>query len=147
MLDGGRFDFFNDRYTDCDECVTACPIHATPRVQTRRLGDILELLRENVAFLMGISAPGREARMHLGVIRALFAAVGDGADHCQLIRSIDHLGAAGKQHELRQLTIHGKTDRATEIDGRVGPAKMRSTPVRVWRNGNRSGGVRGHAAD
>lgn len=99
MVDG-KIHFDPKHCTNCDNCLKACPINANPMVRSCGVGDILVLLRENIAFLSGITVSGGEATMHHAFIKALFTAIGDDPELCHLTRFIDsngHLGTAGWQ--------------------------------------------------
>ena len=135
---------------------------SSQRVRTERLM-IMRALAERVGETCNLAAPARFGMVYLDRVEThwpLRIQLPIGTEvplHCtasgklylsslrrdKLTRMIESLSLAA-QTERTLTSIEALT---AEIDGRVGPAKMRSNPVRVWRNGNRSGGVRGHAAD
>lgn len=81
---------------NCDACLRVCPRHANPMVRHLTVADVLALLRENAAFLSGITVSGGEATLQLDFIAALFAAVKAAPDLRHLTCFIDsngHLGA------------------------------------------------------
>lgn len=91
----GKIRFDASACTNCDACLKACPIDANPMVLTYTVGDILALLRENAAFLSGITISGGEATLHHSFIKALFTAMGRDPDLKHLTRFIDSNGHLG----------------------------------------------------
>lgn len=96
----GRIAFDPTLCTQCDACLAACPISASPMVLTYGVADILALLHQHRAFLSGITVSGGEPTLQSGFVRALFAAIHADPALKDLTRFIDsngHLGVLGWQ--------------------------------------------------
>lgn len=81
----------------CDDCLEACPISANPMVRQYSVAEILELAREHLPFLSGITVSGGEATMQLKFVVALFKAIKSDKELAGLTCFIDsngHLGAS-----------------------------------------------------
>lgn len=97
-MQDGRIAFDPELCTDCDDCLTACPISASPMTRQMRVDDILDIARQNSAFLSGITVSGGEATLQLKFVQDLFTAIAADKDLCHLTRFIDtngHLGPKG----------------------------------------------------
>ncbi len=82
----------------CDDCLEVCPIDANPMVREYSVSDILELIREHLPFLSGVTVSGGEPTRQIGFIIALFEAIKADEELAQLDCFIDsngYLGAAG----------------------------------------------------
>ncbi len=96
-LVAGQITFDPSACDQCDLCLRACPINANPMVQHLTVADVLALIRDNLAFLSGITVSGGEATLQLKFIAALFTAIKAAPDLAGLTCFIDsngHLGAA-----------------------------------------------------
>jgi pyruvate formate lyase activating enzyme len=99
----GRIVFDPALCTQCDACLKACPISASPMALSYSVADILALLHQNRAFLSGITVSGGEPTLQSGFIRALFTAIRSDPALAGLTCFIDsngHLGAQGWQDLL-----------------------------------------------
>ena len=99
----GRIRFDPALCSQCDNCLKACPISANPMAQPFSVADILTMLRQNRAFLSGITVSGGEPTLQAAFIAALFAAIRQDPALAGLTSFIDsngHLGAQGWQHLL-----------------------------------------------
>lgn len=96
-LVAGRIAFDPALCTQCDACLRACPISASPMALPYGVADILTLLRQNRAFLSGITVSGGEPTLHGGFIRALFAAIHADPALAGLTCFIDSNGNLGAQ--------------------------------------------------
>lgn len=94
----GRVVFEPALCTHCDACLDACPIHANPMAQEMSVGDVLDIARQNLPFLTGVTVSGGEATMQAVFVRDLFAAIKADPDLRRLTCLIDsngHMGEAG----------------------------------------------------
>ncbi len=97
-LRDGRVVFDPATCTDCDDCLRACPINANPMVREMSLQEVLAVLRENLAFLDGLTVSGGEATTQLKFLVALFSAIRSAPDLAHLSCLVDsngHLGPNG----------------------------------------------------
>ncbi|WP_215779987.1 YjjW family glycine radical enzyme activase [Paludibacterium sp. B53371] len=98
LREAGRVVYRRDACTHCDACLKVCPRDANPKVQTLGVAAVLALLREQRAFLNGITLSGGEPTGQHAFIAALFAAIKAAPDLCHLSCFIDsngHFGARG----------------------------------------------------
>lgn len=94
----GRIAFDKNACDQCDACLDACPISANPMLEDMSVGDTIQLIRENSAFLTGITVSGGEATLHLEFLIALFTAIKADETLSHLTCFVDsngHLDAAG----------------------------------------------------
>ncbi len=91
-MQAGRVVFYPSQCDQCDACLRACPIHANPMVQSMGVGDVLGILRDNLAFLDGITLSGGEATTQLKFVVALFGAIKADPALCHLTSMIDSNG-------------------------------------------------------
>lgn len=102
---GGRIAFDPAICTECDACLRICPISANPMVRRLSVADVLALLRQDVAFLNGLTVSGGEATMQLKFVRTLFAAVKAAPDLAHLTCFIDSNGHLGPQGWAKVLDV------------------------------------------
>lgn len=93
----GRVQFDPALCSQCDACLRACPISASPMALPYEVADILALLHQNRAFLSGITVSGGEPTLQAGFIRALFAAIRADPTLARLTCFIDSNGNLGTQ--------------------------------------------------
>ncbi len=94
----GRIAFDPALCTQCDACLVACPISASPMAVTYTVADILLLLHRHRAFLSGVTVSGGEPTLQSGFVRDLFTAIHAEpalADLTCFIDSNGHLGTQG----------------------------------------------------
>ena len=104
-LKDGRIAFDPEACDHCDDCLRACPINANPMSREMSVDEVLDIIRENAAFLDGITASGGEATMHLKFLFALFEAVKADPDLCHLTCMIDSNGYLGPESWARILPV------------------------------------------
>ncbi len=76
----------------CDDCLTICPISASPMVHEISVDDIVNIARTHRAFLSGITVSGGEATQQLKFITALFTAIKAAPDLRDLTCFVDTNG-------------------------------------------------------
>ena len=91
-LEDGRVVFDATHCDQCDACLRACPIHANPMVGTHSVDEIVARIRQNVAFLDGITLSGGEATTQLKFAIALFQAIKAAPDLQHLSCMVDSNG-------------------------------------------------------
>lgn len=87
----------------CDDCLTICPISASPMVEEISVAEVLEIARKSRAFLTGVTVSGGEATQQLEFVIALFTAIKADPDLCALTCFVDtngHLTADSWQELL-----------------------------------------------
>ncbi|MDV7144597.1 YjjW family glycine radical enzyme activase [Tropicimonas sp. TH_r6] len=104
-LRAGRVEFDPALCTQCDDCLRACPINANPMVREMSLPEVLDVLRENLPFLDGITVSGGEATTQLKFLVALFAAVKYAPDLAHLSCLVDSNGYLGPGGWARLLPV------------------------------------------
>ena len=89
----------------CDDCLTICPISASPMTREYSLAEMLELIRTHSAFLGGITVSGGEATLQLKFVEALFRAVKTDPDLANLTCFIDTNGHLGSKSWEKLLPV------------------------------------------
>lgn len=89
----------------CDACLGTCPKNANPMVHRLSIDGVLALLRQNAAFLGGITVSGGEATTQLGFVVALFSAIKAAPDLAHLTCFIDSNGHLGSEGWRRLLPV------------------------------------------
>ncbi|MCP4072696.1 MAG: YjjW family glycine radical enzyme activase [Hyphomicrobiales bacterium] len=88
----GRIDFDANACDQCDACLEACPISASPMTSLYTVAQILEIARKHRHFLSGITVSGGEATLHLNFIKDLFLAIKTDPELASLTCFIDTNG-------------------------------------------------------
>lgn len=97
-LVNGRISYDPVACDQCDDCLKICPINANPMVRQYSVAEMLELLREHLPFLTGVTVSGGEPTKQLIFVIALFRAIKadkELADLSCFIDSNGYLGASG----------------------------------------------------
>ncbi len=71
----GKIVFDQTNCDQCDACLDACPISANPMVQKYSVDEILDIARDNLAFLSGVTVSGGEATLQIKFIMDLFGEI------------------------------------------------------------------------
>ena len=74
-VENGKVMFDPTDCDQCDDCIDACPISASPMARQYSVDEILGLIRKHLPFLNGITVSGGEPTMQLKFITELFTAV------------------------------------------------------------------------
>ena len=92
----GRIAFDPLACDHCDDCLKACPIDANPMVREYSVNDILELAREHLPFLTGVTVSGGEPTRQQKFVVALFEAIKSDEELAVLDCFIDSNGYLGE---------------------------------------------------
>jgi len=57
---------------DCDLCIHNCPIDASPKVNLMHVNEIIEIIKNNMPFVRGITVSGGECMLQANFIELLF---------------------------------------------------------------------------
>ena len=101
----GRVVWDADVCDQCDDCLTICPISASPMTREYSLAEMLEVIRMHSAFLGGITVSGGEATLQLKFVEALFRAVKTDPDLANLTCFIDTNGHLGPKSWEKLLPV------------------------------------------
>ena len=104
-LQSGRVVWLADACDQCDDCLTVCPISASPMTREYTVAEMLEVIRENRAFLGGITVSGGEATLQMKFVAALFGAVKADPELADLTCFIDTNGNLGPKSWDRLLPV------------------------------------------
>lgn len=99
----GKIQFNPTSCDQCDACLDACPISASPMVAQYSVAQILDIARKHKPFLSGITVSGGEATLQVKFIHALFSAIKADPELADLTCFIDtngHLGAKSWENIL-----------------------------------------------
>jgi pyruvate formate lyase activating enzyme len=77
----------------CDNCLAACPKQSSPKTQQYTVAEMLDVIRNNLFFISGITVTGGEATLQLGFIKDLFGAIKSSPDLQHLTCMIDSNGS------------------------------------------------------
>ena len=112
--------------TECDACLTTCNKQSTPKTYTLTVTDTLELIRDNIFFINGITVTGGEATLQLPYIIALFKAIKSDPSLQHLSCMIDSNGS---------LSITGWQSVSPYIDGAMIDLKAWNNTTHRWLTG------------
>ncbi|MCD9465791.1 YjjW family glycine radical enzyme activase [Photobacterium iliopiscarium] len=112
--------------TECDTCLTTCNKQSTPKTYTLTVTDTLELIRDNIFFINGITVTGGEATLQLPYIIALFKAIKSDSSLQHLSCMIDSNGS---------LSITGWQSVSPYIDGAMIDLKAWNNTTHRWLTG------------
>jgi pyruvate formate lyase activating enzyme len=102
-LVGGRIAYDPVACDHCDDCLEVCPISANPMVRDYSVEEILELAREHLPLLTGVTVSGGEPTAQLDFVTELFRAIKadkELADLSCFIDSNGYLSASGWRNVL-----------------------------------------------
>lgn len=74
-LRDGKIVLAQEACDQCDDCLRACPISASPMTREYTVAEIIDIARANRPFLNGITVSGGEATLHRGFVTDLFSAI------------------------------------------------------------------------
>ncbi|MGF1886280.1 YjjW family glycine radical enzyme activase [Photobacterium profundum] len=77
----------------CDNCLAVCPKQSSPKTQQYTVAEMLDVIRNNLFFISGITVTGGEATLQLGFIKGLFSAIKSSSDLQHLTCMIDSNGS------------------------------------------------------
>ena len=86
----------SDKCTQCDICLSTCPRQSSPKTRQYNVPQVLELIRDQVFFINGITVSGGEATLQLPFITELFQAIKTNPDLAHLSCMIDSNGYASE---------------------------------------------------
>ncbi|MCD9498714.1 YjjW family glycine radical enzyme activase [Photobacterium carnosum] len=112
--------------TECDACLTTCNKQSTPKTYTLTVTDTLELIRDNIFFINGITVTGGEATLQLPYIIALFKAIKSDPSLQHLSCMIDSNGS---------LSITGWQSVSPYLDGAMIDLKAWNNTTHRWLTG------------
>ncbi|MCD9495216.1 YjjW family glycine radical enzyme activase [Photobacterium carnosum] len=112
--------------TECDTCLTTCNKQSTPKTYTLTVTDTLELIRDNLFFINGITVTGGEATLQLPYIIALFKAIKSDPSLQHLSCMIDSNGS---------LSITGWQSVSPYLDGAMIDLKAWNNTTHRWLTG------------
>ncbi|MCD9545670.1 YjjW family glycine radical enzyme activase [Photobacterium carnosum] len=109
--------------TECDACLTTCNKQSTPKTYTLTVTDTLELIRDNLFFINGITVTGGEATLQLPYIITLFKAIKSDPSLQHLSCMIDSNGS---------LSITGWQSVSPYLDGAMIDLKAWNNTTHRW---------------
>lgn len=112
--------------TECDACLTTCNKQSTPKTHPLTVTDTLELIRDNIFFINGITVTGGEATLQLPYIIALFKAIKSDPSLQHLSCMIDSNGS---------LSITGWQSVTPYLDGAMIDLKAWNNTTHRWLTG------------
>ncbi|KAE8178480.1 YjjW family glycine radical enzyme activase [Photobacterium carnosum] len=112
--------------TECDACLTTCNKQSTPKTHPLTVTDTLELIRDNIFFINGITVTGGEATLQLPYIIALFKAIKSDPSLQHLSCMIDSNGS---------LSITGWQSVSPYLDGAMIDLKAWNNTTHRWLTG------------
>lgn len=112
--------------TECDACLTTCNKQSTPKTHPLTVTDTLELIRDNLFFINGITVTGGEATLQLPYIIALFKAIKSDPSLQHLSCMIDSNGS---------LSITGWQSVSPYLDGAMIDLKAWNNTTHRWLTG------------
>ncbi len=104
MVDG-KVVFDETRCDQCDNCLKACPISSSPMVSMLTVADVVEITRQYLPFINGLTVSGGEVTVQLKFVIELFEALKSAPDLAHLSRFIDTNGHLGKDGWARLLPV------------------------------------------
>ncbi|MGF1870017.1 YjjW family glycine radical enzyme activase [Photobacterium indicum] len=77
----------------CDNCLAVCPKQSSPKTQQYTVAEMLDVIRNNLFFISGITVTGGEATLQSGFIQGLFSAIKSSSNLQHLTCMIDSNGS------------------------------------------------------
>ncbi len=94
---GGKIQWNNEVCIQCDKCLDICPVSASPKTSLYSVSTLLELIRENLPFISGITLSGGEATIQLPFIINLLTMLRADSELHSLNCLVDTNGSLGKR--------------------------------------------------